>query len=336
MSILFQKIKSKYQNQITSQGIDLSYTFYSYLKQMDLQRTDMKKTSDQKLLLGFVFLCLSLTYWRQRQKSFSYQIEELLKPFQDQLDIKFCQRLCHLQVCPLNSQKNLYEIVQRQIKKDCGPGDKLRILPDGKTNVICLILSSDKTLSIRSYLPYGVIYNGQILPLSDGTYVEYSPKLDLIPNQLHILRKDQNSFYFVKKGKDAFYITGLSGITFTPYSFDQVKTLEKYLPVYYHFKRLEQFFIDRSTDPYYRDLVHLLEAQIQCLSGNVSPDCIQDSIKVYEKVWSIFDSIFCDDKLLLLLLRQLSSKIDQVRILNDTRYTKKNKIKSPLSPEWGM
>lgn len=334
MSHLFRKLKSKHQDQINSQGIDLSYTLYFYLKQIDLQKA--KETSDQKLLLDFIFLCLSLNYWRQRQKDFFYQIKRLLRSLQDILEAQFCQRLCRLQICPIDSQRSLYEIVQRQVKKSCGSDDKLRILPDGKANVICLILSSDRVLSVRSYLPYGVIYDGQILPLSDGTRVEYSPELDLVPGQLHILKKDQNDFYVIKKAKEAFFITSLSGVTFIPYSFDQVKMLEKHLPVYYHLKRLEQFFIDRSTDPYYRNLVHLLEAQIQYLSKDASMECIQESIKVYEKIWSVFDKIFCDDKLLFLLLRQLNDKIDQVRILNDTRCTKKNKIKSPLNPEWGM
>ena len=250
------------------------------------------------------------------------------------LNMEFCQKLYNLQVCPIHSQNTLYEIVEKRAKEGLGSEDKLRILPDGKKCIISLILSSEGILSVRSYLPYGVIYNGQILPLSDGTHLKYSPEMDLLIDYFHILKKSQNDFYFIRKIKNVFSITGVSGVTFVPNSFDHVKKLENHIQMYYHLKRLEQFFIDRSTDPYYRDIVHLLETQIQDLSRN--SNCVSESIKTYENVWNIFDRIFRDDKLLSLLLKQLGDKIDQVRASNDIKCTEKNTIKSHLSPEWGM
>ena len=336
MSRLLQKLKLRYQGQLRSGKIDFSHALYSYLEQTSFKQVSRNKITDEKLILDFVFLCLSLVYWRERREEFFSQMKIFLGPLKTMLDLNtgFCQRLYNLQICAIDSQSTLYEIVEKQAKETLRSGDRLRILPDGKKCVISLILSSDGMLSVRSYLSYGLIYDGQIWPLSDGTHLKYSQEMDLLVDHLHILKKNQNDFYFIRKMKDAFSITSLSGITFTPNSFDQVKTLENHIQVYYHLKRLEQFFIDRSTDPYYKGLIHLLEAQIQHLSRN--SNCVSESIKVYEKVWNIFDRVFQDDKLLSLLLRQLSDKIDQVRILNDVKDTKKSKIKSSLSPEWGM
>ena len=260
----------------------------------------------------------------------------ILEPLSGSIDLnmEFCQKLYNIQICPIHSQSTLYEIVEKEAVKTLRPGGKLRILPDGKKYIISLILSSDGILSVRSYLLYGVIYNGQILPLSDGTHLKYSPEMDLLTDHLHILRKNQNDFYFIRKIKDSFSITSISGITFASNKLDQVKKLENHVQMYYHLKRLEQFFIDRSTDPYYRDIVHLLETQVQNLSRN--PNCVSESIKIYEKVWNILDKVFQDDKLLFLLLKQLNDKIDQIRNLNDIKCTKKNTIKSHLGPEWGM
>ena len=336
MSRLLQKLKFRHRDQLQSERINFSYALYSYLEQTSFKQANMNKVTDEKLLLDFVFLCLSLVYWRERQKDFFSRVKMFLEPLKELLDFdtNFCQRLYNLQVCTIDSQNTLYEIVKRQAMGSLGSGEKLRILPDGKKCVISLILSSDGILSVRSYLPYGVIYDGQIWPLSDGTHLKYSPEMDLLTDHLHILNKSQNDFYFIRKTKDTFAITGVSGVTFAPNSFDQVKTLENHNQMYYHLKRLEQFFIDRSTDPYYRDLVHLLETQVQDLSRNSQG--VSESIKVYEKVWSIFDRVFRDDKLLSLLLRQLSDKIEQVRVLNDVKHTKESTIKSSLSPEWGM
>ncbi len=334
MNRLLQKLKS--QGPLRSEKVDLSQALYSYLEQASSQQTNVNKATDQKLLLDFVFLCLSLVYWRERQKEFFSQIKILLEPLKESigLNMEFFQKLYNVQVCPIYSQDTLYEIIESQAKRVLGSGDKLRILPDGKKCIISLILSSDGILSVRSYLPYGVIYNGQILPLSDGTYLKYSPEMDLLADHFHIFKKNQNDFYFIRKIKNIFSITSVSGVTFVPNSFDQVEKLENHIQMYYHLKHLEQFFIDRSTDPYYRDLVHLLETQIQDLSRN--SNCVSESIKVYEKVWNILDRIFQDDKLLSLLLKQLGDKIDQIRSSNDIKYAKKNTIKSCLGPEWGM
>ena len=67
MSRLLQKLK---QDPLRSEKVDLSRALYSYLEQASSYQIDMNKTTDQKLLLDFVFLCLSLVYWRERQKEF--------------------------------------------------------------------------------------------------------------------------------------------------------------------------------------------------------------------------------------------------------------------------
>ena len=336
MSSLLQKLKLKHQSQLQFERVDLSHVLYSYLEQVTPKQNDVHKTTDEKLLLDFVFLCLSLIYWRERREDFFSQIKMLLEPLKGSLGLnaEFCQRLYNLQVCSIDSQNTLYEIIEKQVEKSLKPCDKLRILSNEKKCLVSLVLSSDGILSVKSYLSYGVLYNGQIWPLSDGTYLKYSPEMDLLAHHLHIFKQSQNNFYFIRKIKDIFSITGVSGITFVPNTFDQVKKLENHVQMYYHLKRLEQFFIDRSTDPYYKNLVHLLEAQIQDVSRN--PYCVSESIKIYEKVWNIFNEVFRDDKLLSLLLKQLSDKIDQIRISNDIKYTEKSKIKSSLGPEWGM
>ena len=336
MSHLLQRLKLKHQNQLQLEETNLSHALYSYLEQATSMQNNLNKTEDEQLLLDFVFLCLSLVYWRERQEDFFSQIKRLLEPLKESLGLnaEFCQRLCHLQVCSIHSQNTLYEIIEKQVEKNLKPGDKLRILPNGKKHLISLILSSDGLLFVKSYLSCGVIYNGQIWPLSDGTYLKYSPEMDLLVHHLHIIKKGQNNFYFIRKMKDGFSITDISGITFLPNGFDRVKKLENHIDLYYDLKRLEQFFVDRSTDPYYKNLVYLLEAQIQNLSRN--PFCVSESVNIYEKAWNIFEKVFQDDKLLSLLLKQLNDKIDQIRIADDAKRTKKDKIKSPLGPEWGM
>ena len=227
MNHLLQKLKNR--SPLRSEEIDLSQALYSYLEQASSQQIDMNKVTDQKLLLDFVFLCLSLVYWRERQKEFFSQIKMILEPLSGSIDLnmEFCQKLYNIQICPIHSQSTLYEIVEKEAVKTLRPGGKLRILPDGKKYIISLILSSDGILSVRSYLSYGVIYNGQILPLSDGTHLKYSPEMDLLTDHLHILRKNQNDFYFIRKIKDSFSITSISGITFASNKLDQVKKLEK-------------------------------------------------------------------------------------------------------------
>ena len=77
------------------------------------------KLTDQKLLLDFVFQCLSLAYWRERQKEFFSQIRMLLELMKESigLDEEFCQKLYNIQICPIHSQNTLYEVICRQVRE---------------------------------------------------------------------------------------------------------------------------------------------------------------------------------------------------------------------------
>lgn len=332
--LLFQKLKQKYQDQVTSPDMDLSHILYAYLKHIQefINLKQQNPATDQAHLLDFTFLCLALPYWRQHRDQFIHQMEYLLNTLQIELPEEFCQRLCRLQICSIDSQKDLYDVVSRQCK--IPSGGQWRLIPDRKHSVVCLHLSSDKIFTVKSYLPYGVIYQGELLPLSDGTCLQYTPDMYLRDQKLHILKKAQNGFYFIKKTVEGFYVTGLSGLTYHSDSFDHVQTLEKLPQVFYGLKRLEQFFIDRSTDPYYKKLIHLLEGQIQHLE---STDCrdLEKSVEVYEKIRAVFEAVFQDDKLLMVLLKQLNRQIDQAKarhhVEKDTTQTQPS-----LSPEWGL
>ena len=330
---LFQKLK-KHQNQVENRYAGLFSALYSYLQQVqDFIPLTKDQTSNQKRLLDFVFLCLALPYWRQHRETFFHQLQALLTSLDDSsLNKERIERLSHLQIYFISSQKDLYEVVKKQHVSKIKSGDQWRVVPDGPHRMVCLHLSSDKTLSVTSYCNYGVIYKGELLPLPDGTSFQYSPKLELIEHQLHIFKKAQNGFYFIKKTEDGFYITGLSGITFAPESFDHVKMLEELPQVFYALKRLEQFFVDRATDPYYKGLVHLLEFQIQYLEKSEKVQ-LEECRKIYEKVRTVFEAIFQDDKLLMVLLKQLHRQIGQREISNNGH---KNTNQSSLSPEWGL
>ena len=342
MGILSKKLKCKHDFQ-GRDHIDLSYTLTSYLKQLtsssSQQNNIFDNHSDEEILLDFTFLCFSLAYWRGHQKEFWIQMKQILESFEDSIDRRFCEALYCLQVCSIENQKSLYEIIQRQVQSKITSSDQLRIIPSENGSMIALILSVDKSLFVQSYLPYGVIYQGDILPLSDGTSVQYTPEMDLVSHKLHILRKNAQDFYFIQKIKKLFSVKEVSGVTFTSKGFDQVKMLEKHFQVYYCLKHLEQFFIDRSTDPYYKKLVELLETQMQSLSETETLQQLESSTKVYEKCRVIVDGIFQNDKLLLLLLRQMNERINQVKTLLGEvceKNIKENQTQSSLSPEWGM
>lgn len=324
-------------------NVDLAYALYSYLqqRQMDegVEQATQDQESHQECLLKFVFLCLAMGHWRQNEEVFFQQIKSVLQFLQEKIPLEqdFVQRLCRLQICQVASQQDIYEIVKRQ-HVDSGSRQLCRILPDGLQKVVCLTLSANNVLSVKSYLPYGVIYKGQILPLSDGTDIEYSADLQLMSHRLHLLRKGENGFYFIKKLDQDFCVTSLLGVRLASKSFDQVLTFEQMPGVFFGLKRLEQFFIDRSTDTYYKELIHSLEFQIQKLSENAHKGCLEESVCVYEKVRAVFEEVFQGDKLISLLLKQLGWHIDQVRSHLQMNIDHRNvkKTSSSLGPEWGL
>ncbi len=88
------------------------------------------------------------------------------------------------------------------------------------------------------------------------------------------------------------------------------EALQEQTRLLFPIKRLEQFFVDRRTDPYYNDLVSELERTCALIQQGDSEALKWSSITL-NKAETALENVFLGDKLMTLLVRDLKHAISE-------------------------
>ncbi len=125
--------------------------------------------------------------------------------------------------------------------------------------MVAIILRADKTLEVRTFDRKFTIRKGSLEPLRKDLALYYTAKLDLSPLHMQKLR-------LLPYMTAQFRVTGdkVTGVLLRGYVYQKLLRIKnaphaRTKRLLFPIKRLEQFFIDRRTDPYYQELVSELE-----------------------------------------------------------------------------
>ena len=169
---------------------------------------------------------------------------------------------------------------------------------------VAILLRADKSLEVRIFDKKFTIRDGLLEPLRKDLVLYYTPDLELSQNHTH-------------KIEVAPYITAqfrilnekISGMLLRGYVFQKLMELKneplaEQTRVLFPIKRLEQFFLDRRTDPYYNDLISELERTAALVQQGDS-EALNWANVVLSKADTALENIFLGDKLMTLLARDL-------------------------------
>ena len=272
-------------------------TFQNYLKNSFRPEEDFTVDS----LQSFLNLTLEYPHWQQNSREMTTSLQSVLN-LREFANVKWPQEL---QIFEIQSAADQVETALHFLKRTHKNTDQVRVLFDSHQNrTVGLVLADNETLSIRTFGNKFVIRGGFLEPLRTDLTLKYDSNLELlqrVPQMIEVAPYTSARFVV----DDALVFGSLiRGYIFQKSMEFKGQSLEKYPKLFFALKRVEQFFVRRESDPYYKEMIQNLESSILNIKMVASVNH-QMALDALARAQSAFENVFVDDKLLPLLIRDL-------------------------------
>lgn len=234
-------------------------TLYNFLK----NEMDFTDTLNEKLLNRFFACALDFPHWQQNRLSLAKEIKLVLSQFHaskkqslDEEQILFPDQM---QVIEIENFADLMKATAIYLRQNLQEDDKFSLISDQGRRLVALILKADKTFLVSTFDRKFTLRGGRLEPLRDFFSVAYNENLELQYNFLHRIEVAPYIYSQFKLSDDGCHGNVVRGYVFQKHLEIRRGTLNDFPRVYHPLKRLEQFFIEKSTDPFYRETTALLE-----------------------------------------------------------------------------
>jgi len=287
---------------------------YNYLKHI----LDPIEPFTPSVIEDFYRRALTLDYWHQNAKELGTAVRNDLNsylfqfPVEKDLSWDQIRHADELQVIPIHRESDFLQILERAEKSRLQDGDRLKLIPTGQGHVLSIVLSSVGTLEVKSYPLKSVLSGATLKPLSAVSHLFYNSKLELMPHVKQILEGSLLTVISFSMEED-----GVHGVISRGHTFQKFETfirahLSDHFDLFNQLKRLERFYVDPQSDPFYREIINQLE-QANLNLKNPTPLQLQTAEKILRKGQSALKNAFPGDRLLQLLVTHLDLGLTQAQ-----------------------
>ena len=288
---------------------------YQYLKNL----CDASELVNADLVNRFYTRALGFAHWQENKAQLFNETESLLHHFQDMngaLPLGGLLKSQDLQVITVENLRNLEVVAQKHLEKFATPYDKIRILKEGETRIVAITMQGDRSLKITTYPRALVLQDGDLSPLHQEFSLFYTPDLQLSSMMIQQIETGAHASARFHMGIEGLRGAFVRGYTFQKFGSIDGGGLNRYPLLFYPLKRLEQFFVDRKTDPMYLELTSTLEKALDLLGQGVTPDTFRFAHAALERGRLALEHIFPDDKFARLLINNLEQSLALIQASN--------------------
>lgn len=281
---------------------------YNFLKNL----CEPTEPINAELLNRFYWRALSFNHWQANKAGLFGEVTAILQHYSDThrvaLPLVGVLTPEELQVVPAERLRTMELVINRHLEKSSSPFDQWRAFPEGEDRIIAITLQGDRSLRVTVYPKVLAIREGELIPLCQDLTLLYTPDLQLHPMMTHQLDVGPHAAARFRVAPDGVHGTVVRGYTFQKYAAMDGGPLHRYPVLFYPLKRLEQFFVNRKSDPMYIELTSLLEKAIELVTGE-NPESIKFATAALERGRLALEHIFPDDKLVRLLINNLEKSL---------------------------
>ena len=280
---------------------------YHYLKNL----CDAVEPVNSDLINRFFSRALTHQHWQVNKQALFQEVSGILNHFQETtgetLPLSEVYRMDEIQVVPAESMRSLELVVHKFLERTSSPYDQFRAFQEAD-KVVSILLQGDRSLRVNLFPRVFAIRDGDLIPLCQDFTLYYTPDLQLYPmatQQIEIGPHTSARFHLAPEG-----IVGVitRGYTFQKYATMDGGGLHRFPMLFYPLKRLEQFFVNRKSDPMYIELTGLLEKALE-LMNHEHPEGGKFAEAALERGRLALEHIFPDDKLVRLLINNLEKTL---------------------------
>lgn len=280
---------------------------YNYIRVF----TDLNAPFLPETVFNFYIKALTFEHWQQNALELSQITSNVLFRFLgSDINGKAWANLKkpeHIQIVKIKSPKDQLEMIRQYLHNE-KPNIPTQIFSD-KNNIAHAILALPQgRIQVRSFDDMAYIHNGHVIPLVQDRRLDYDKNLEIITNTKQHLQISNfiTAQFTVRDGM----IIGdyIRGYTFQSSQRIELHGFHQDSNILYALKKIERFFIDRSTEPLYVELIQVLEQTIDFLRKDLNGS-IELGKKAYIRGQNALENIFVDDKMLEVLLNEIQSFI---------------------------
>ncbi|PIT99942.1 MAG: hypothetical protein COT74_07435 [Bdellovibrionales bacterium CG10_big_fil_rev_8_21_14_0_10_45_34] len=290
-------------------------TLYHYLKNVGHSGTLI----DEAFIEGFFRTCLSFEYWRGNCEELMTKVQLELTESMSFADYAVIEPEQVLRVQKDNDRRNL--IKNWLDKRAEGFSYRYDLLSKGFQNegnvTMAFVQNKAGGITVFQFNEwFSIASDGQLSPLWRDFNLEYGANGFILPGRpFRIWVRDHVVAVVQFLGEEKIQSCRVTrGYTFNKnnnQSFETARPLEESPELFYRIKALERPFLPLSSDPLYQNLVLLLEEAI-LKAQTPSKESIAIACNAFNRGQSLFDFVYPDDKVLYLLLRDLSFTIERM------------------------
>ena len=280
---------------------------YHYL----IHHCDRETPLTPQIFEDFCRMALIHNHWQENAAALSQELQYILQHYNETYMLDWSMKDFvfpdYWQVVPIKNSIEGIFIFEKWLKNHADQDCKHRVFYTKDKNYLILQQDPQGEVSIIQSSPAMLIRKGELEPLSMSVRLEYDKNLSLKTNTTQYLRIDQNNYFrFSTNGKD---IDGMiiRGFVFQNKHEPKGK-INQFPDVYYPLKQVEQYFIDRKTDPDYQELVQVLEKSLELFRLN-HPEARSFAEEASERGASALENIFVNDNVIQALVDQLAQEL---------------------------
>lgn len=264
-----------------------------------------------QLFENFCRTALVHEHWQENSISLSQELQYILQHYNEtyMLDYSMTDFTFpdHWQVVNIkNSIEGIY-IYEKWLEKNAPEGSQSRVIFTKDRQYLVLIKHPNDEVEVIHGSPAMLISKGELQPLSMDIRLNYDKDLRLIPNKTQYLKVDKHSY-----ARFRLQHRKISGMIIRGYIFQNHQEpngqINEYPQIYYPLKKVEQYYVDRKTDPDYQELVDALEKACELIKLN-HPEARNFGTAALERGQSALDNIFVNDNVIQALVDQLTYQL---------------------------
>ncbi len=264
-----------------------------------------------QLFENFCRMALMHEFWQKKTMDLSQELQFVIQHYNEtfMLDWKLSDFVFpdNWQIVNIKNSLEGIHILEKWARKHFESGQKTRVFYTKDQNYIVLVQTTSGELNIIWTSPQMLIQKAELQPLNTEIQLQYKENLELKSDVAQYLKVEQNTYArFQVREKD------VKGILIRGYVFQNHMELKgrinEYPDIYYPLKKMEQFYIDRQSDPDYQELISILEKSIELFSIN-HPESKSFGKTALDRAKSALDNIFTSDNAIQTLVDQLEQKL---------------------------
>ncbi len=297
----------QFVNELKPQTSPVKLTFFNYLKSFHPPHEPV----DENLINQFFRHCLIFPHWADHKTQLSHEIESIIENFNKTYGLRIATQAIRwpnqLQLIEIERQEDLLTVTENYFSELKSKNERLKLVNDQNKRVLAFILHEDGSVSVTSIDRKFIIDEGMLRPLRDDLTLHYTPTLELSE---HFFHKVEISPYILGQfNYDSGKIKGgiSRGFMFQRMHEWNLTPLETELRLLYPLKRIEQYFLDKNSDSFYKQLTQKLERTVKLIQAG-DREALSWAPNLLENAQTAYELAFIDDKLLGILIRDLRSE----------------------------